>query len=53
MPYTIAVGAFTENVAVMGLLDRHMAADELEIGMGLEVCVVPTGAGLTYGYRLQ
>jgi uncharacterized OB-fold protein len=52
VPYTIAVAAFPENIAVMGLLDRHVPAGELELGQPVEVCVVPTGAGLTYGYRL-
>jgi uncharacterized OB-fold protein len=52
VPYTVAVAAFEENLAVLGLLDRPTAVAELEVGLPLEVCVVPVGDRLTYGFRL-
>jgi len=53
VPYTLAVAAFPDaDLAVLGLLDGHRPCDELAIGMPVEVCVVATGAGATYGFRL-
>jgi uncharacterized OB-fold protein len=52
VPYTIAVAAFDAHLAVLGLLDRHTAVAALEIGMPIEVCVVPVGDRRTYGFRL-
>ncbi len=53
VPYTIVVAGFdADNLAVMGVLDHHVPAEELEVGQPLEVCVVPTRASATYGFRL-
>ena len=52
VPYTIAVAAFPENIAVLGLLDRHVSDSELSVGDSLEVCVVATRTKFTYGFRL-
>ena len=53
VPYTLAVATFADaNLAVMGLLDQHVAPDELQIGQPLEVCIVATREATTYGFRL-